>query len=354
MSNADIQIVAGEAKREADYLAFARVVFGPQAYQASPNYLRWLYDEAPLSRGRCRDFHLAVDPGGGVVGCIHVQRMLWRWQGAEIVVAAPQNTMVLPAHRKGGAGGLLSAQAFFGEQHVFVPGTHEAWAGGMRRLGYADLVTCWRACWLRPVAAGLRLAWSRIGRASLAWSAWPDNDAVVQGHAEGYGWRMWRPREADEIVDLVAYANHAWQVDDAFAQWWRTEVFFWRFFHPRGPAHRVLVLEQERGIAGFAVVSLGVRHGLAVARVVDWRARDEQTLTVLLRLIRAAARRAGAHLLLVMGGESQSNLWLERSEFSAWSRRPITLIHHRERGLRGVKHSFMPSAGDYGFESIPL
>ncbi|MBX3739285.1 MAG: hypothetical protein KF715_21535 [Candidatus Didemnitutus sp.] len=353
MSCHDIRIVAGEAKRELDYLVFARASFGPQAYQASPNYLRWLYDEAPLSRGRTRDFHLAVDAGGRVVGCIHVQRMPWRWLGTEIAVAAPQNTMVLAEHRKSGAGGLLSAQAIFGEKHVLVPGTHEAWAGGMRRLGYADLDTCWRASWLRPVAAGVQLAWKRIRPNSSTSVGWFSDDETKRGQTKGFAWRLWQPREAGEVADHAAYANQAWPDDAAFAQWWNPEVMFWRFFHPCGPAHRVLELRQEGAIAGFAMVSLGRRHGLAVARVVDWRVQDEQALAVLLSLVRAAARRAGAHLLLVMGGESRSNQWLERSDLSVWSRRPITLMHHRERGLRGIKHSFMPSAGDYGFEAIP-
>lgn len=97
------------AERRGAYLRFAAAMFGERAYQASQQYLDWLYAASPLSRG-WTDCRLAV-MGEEVVACIHTMRMRWRHGADTIICPSIHNTMVHPAHRSG-AGGLLIAQSF--------------------------------------------------------------------------------------------------------------------------------------------------------------------------------------------------------------------------------------------------
>ena len=266
-----LSIVPGAKQHEAGYLEFARANFGPDAYQASPEYLAWLYDPArPL---RCADagMLLALDSTSRIVGCIHVLTMTWRTQGNVVEVPALHNAMVAPAHRQG-VGGLLIMQSFQGRACAFVPGAVDPLAAAYRRIGFVAVPTEWRAKWLHPFSA----VWRRLLFRSLRRGRPVVGDGIEMpaATARQENTRSWRPTLTNDLQDIVALANRSWDLPAAFVQYWTEELFFWRFFHPLGPRHWLVTIREGARLAGYMVVSLGCRGGLAVARGVEWRAES--------------------------------------------------------------------------------
>jgi len=334
-----------------EYFQFARHSFGQGAYQANPDYLHWLYSSSPFTQGVGVDLRLAVDAAGRVIGCIHCMRMPWRWQGETLCVPSLHNTMVATGHRKG-IGGLLLGQAFRGELHAFAPGAPEAVATGLLRVGFIRTDTAWHMRWLRPVEAGMHIALSRVFRKTgLITSDWMQFLMTDFEDAEGV-WRCWRPNSVAEVTGIVAFANACWPDESAFTQYWTPELFLWRFFHPHGPKHSLLTVSCNGQCAGYAVFSIGWRHGVKVARLVEIRTVEKRKFCGLLSYGARIMRGAGAHLLLAFTGDAQHNAWLRAIGWRSWRRAPQTLIYHRNRANAPTAYRFMPSVGDYGFESF--
>lgn len=80
------------------------------------------------------------------------------------------------------------------------------------------------------------------------------------------------PPEAAKLKEIAALANDWGGCADDFVQDWTPDLLSWRFFHPMGPRHHSVLIETSDGIAGYAFVSVGARHGILLARVIDWRA----------------------------------------------------------------------------------
>lgn len=344
------QVVAGATIPEATYLGFAKSAFGGAAYQGLPAYLRWLYDESPLSRGRDRDFHLAVTAEGDVAGCIHVLRTTWALRNDIIVVPSPHNTIVLPEHRSG-AGGLLIARALRGEPHVFIPGAVGEVASLLKRLDFVEAPTEWRSRWLRPLAAAVRLGYYRASGRALSFTRRDLVEDVSSGARGGLRWRVESPANAGELSEIVSFANDCWS-DRVFAQYWTSDVYFWRFFHPLGPRHSLLTARRGGQLAGYVVLSLGMHHGLMVARVIDARHVTDADFHELMRMAAAHARARGAHLLLAMCGETRQRNLLGATGWASWKRAPLTLVKHRGDEVGQGDSAFSASAGDYGLEAL--
>jgi peptidoglycan/xylan/chitin deacetylase (PgdA/CDA1 family) len=160
-----------------------------------------------------------------------------------------------------------------------------------------------------------------------------------------------RPAGAKDLDEAAQFANGFWTEKEAFSQDWNSELFFWRFFHPRGPRHVMTVLRRAEKIVAFAVTSLGVRKGVRLARIVDWRASSIFDLTILLRQVVRELRKAGGHLAVVSSGESGHNDLLKGTAWSVWGRAPESFFLHR-RCKEPLPHAFMASAGDFGFDAF--
>ena len=315
------------------YSKFASTSFGAGSYQATEQYLRWLYECNPLSRGAGRDMWVARIETGDIIGCIHTLRLEWVHAGSSFLVPSLHNTMIHPAYR-GVAGGMLILQAFKGEAHAFVPGAEGSVADTLRRMRFVAVPTNWSRKILRPFAAASARAASRLG-----WQAAP-----FQLKHEPSAVNVGRPVE---LEGCVALANRG--SDTEFRPQWNEATFFWRFFHPDGPRHLLFVEGNMSCPAGYAVLSIGRRHGVALARIVDIQGRDSETVERLIQRCSAAIRRQGGAVLLnySSGAETAVATGLQRHPATA-----TTLIYHRTPSSMPTAYRFNASAGDYGFEAI--
>jgi hypothetical protein len=251
---------------------------------------------------------------------------------------------VLDEHRQG-LGGALIMQAYADRRHAFIPGAVGALAKAYRRIGFVGLPTEWRAKWVRPVRAMFRTLAHKTG---IHLSQQPRRAWNLENWSGDI--RCWRPSSGAELRTVVEFANQG--LDAPIKQYWDEGSFFWRFFHPSGPRHRIVTLHEREEIAGYIVWSLGIRNGISMARVVEWRSDSQKSLSRLLRAAITDARSCGADLFAIFAGELRHNSWLAKSGMSIWKRRPQSLVFHRDTSLRKLPHAFMPSAGDYGFEAF--
>jgi hypothetical protein len=320
---------------DAGYLRFARASFGASAYQASYRYLAWLYDHGPYSRGRGRDFWVARDEAGMIRGCIHQLRLPWSANGAEVIVPALHNTMMEPAHR-GVAGGMLILQAMKGEGHVFVPGAEGAVAATLRRLRFVPVATQVRRRLLRPVAAlGAMLA-ERAG-----WQTAPVRVRETALRAVG----AIVPRSAEELAGLVALANRGGSGE--FRPHWTVEAMGWRFFHAEGPLSALWIEGDLASPRAFAIVSIGRRRGVVLARVLCSAAVEPEWHTRVLQQAAQGACALGAQAIqFTSGGDPAPDL----PGWRAVSGAPQTLIYHRKPATGPDR--FCAGAGDYGLEAL--
>ncbi len=342
-------VLAGYARPlEASYLAFAQRAFGRDSYQAFPEYVQWLHYQNPLSRGVEQDFAVLLSPEGQVVGCQHIMRLRWRLpDGSVIVIPAPHNTMVLPEYR-GIAGGLLSARCYLGEKHALVPGSQGRLSLGLRKSGFFPVPTWWFRKLLRPIAGGLRLAALRIGYGA---TLRPRRNAVerqISATDEGALWVSEAPRPAD-WPELLSLANTA--VPDSLRLDWDETLFRWRFFQRFGPRHHFVALRRRDQLAGYALVSIGPRKGLLMARVIDLKAGTARDCSELLRGATVAAVDGGAHLLSMFCASPKVAEWTRQAHWKAQSDIPDTYFFHRSKQAM-PRYDFMSAAGDYGFEAI--
>lgn len=320
---------------DAGYLRFARESFGVCAYQASPRYLAWLYDHGPFSRGRGRDLWVARDDEGIIRGCIHQLRLPWQANGTELIVPALHNTMMETAYR-GVAGGMLILQAMKGEAHVFVPGAEGAVAATLRRLRFQPVASEVRRRVLRPVAAVAALvaerAGLRIAPISVRESALRAAGAVV-------------PRSGEELAGLVALANQGGPRE--FRPHWTVAAMEWRFFHAEGPCSALWVEGRLESPQAFAIVSIGRRRGVALARVLCSAAAEPRWHTRVLERAARGARALGAQLIqFTSGGDPVPGSLGWHSISDA----PQTLMYHRTPVAGSDR--FCAGAGDYGLEAL--
>ena len=332
---ARITIEQATTEDDAGYLRFARASFGASAYQANPRYLPWLYEHSPFSRGRGRDMWIARDDDGIIRGCIHQLRLPWSVGGEVVIVPALHNTMMEPTHR-GVAGGMLILQAMKGEAHVFVPGAEGAVAEALRQLRFQTVASTVLRRVLRPVAAMGSVLAERLGMAATPVT-------VIDRALRAAGAVV--PMSSGELVGLVDLANREAAV--GFRPWWTVEAMWWRFFHTAGPFSALWLEGSFAAPQAFAIVSLGRRRGVVIARVLCSAAIKPQGHAQVLERAAQGARALGAQAIqFTSGGELTPDL-------PGW--RPVpdaaqTLIFHRAPAPEPDR--FCAGVGDYGLEAL--
>jgi len=337
MAQPRIKIVPYSPDLAGAYAAFARTSFGAASYQAAPRYLHWLYECNPLSRGSTRDMWVAQADNAAVVGCIHTMRLNWIHRGQERVVPSLHNTMMHPEYR-GVAGGMLILQAFKGEPHAFVPGAEGAVADALRRMKFTVVTTSWSRRALRPLAGGIAYVAHALGYS-------PAGIRLARDLPAGGG--EFVPKGQADLAGCVALANHS--DTESMRPCWTPEAFFWRFFHPEGPRHVLLITGSTTNPDGYVIISLGLRKGLRLARIVDLQARSSEVRLKLLEQATVAARRQRMDLLLdhsVGVGQGSAPRW------SPYASPAQTLFYHRSAKEAPAAYSIPAAAGDYGFEAI--
>jgi hypothetical protein len=263
---------------EAAYLEFARAAWGNNSVQADQSFLAWLYKENPNTLGMERDLLALVD-GNKIVGAFHRMRVPWRIDSKRLIVPSVHDLFVRSSHR-----------TIKGEQCLVPPGvqvmlavlereTHVALFG----LGeVADKIyermrnPAVRVFWLEKIRSranaatqmvASRLGWSvRIGRQIKRRITKASDFEVL---------RILGPTH-DELVEALTITPGAPTYPD-----WDLASYRWRFFHELGPRNILLLARRNRMPSGRAVVSIGLKNGVVVARVVELVFQDAECLDAL-------------------------------------------------------------------------
>lgn len=325
------------------YLRFASKAFGPNSYQSNPDYLRWLYEENPATRG-ISDALVAVR-GSELVGCIHKMRMRWYLSGTIAEIPSLHNTMVLPNHRFG-IGGLLIAKSLKGEKAVFVPGAVGEVADLLGRLGFRDAGATWRLSLTKPISAAISVIKKKMASKRLLFSGKMMRDASLSCVVN-------REVLASDVLcdEICGFLNHRGgnAMSDARHEWQR-DMFRWRVLHPIGPAHVLCLCRDKAVINAAAILTVSYRKGLRLGRVVAWNAAPK-ALKRFLPIVLKEFDRLGAEVVIWGGGGKSDTILFEEMGWGKARLVPRSFFKSPAGGdITGC--TFQPATGDYGLESI--
>jgi hypothetical protein len=263
---------------EAAYLEFARVAWGKNSAQADQSFLTWLYKENPNTLGIERDLLVLVD-GNKIVGAFHRMRIPWRIDSKRLIVPSVHDLFVLPSHRTVGGeqclvppGVQVMMAAVERETHVALFGLGEVADKIYERMRNPAVPVFWLEKIRSRAKAGTQMVASRLG-----WSVHVGRhiNKSVTKTSDFEVLRIVNPTP-DELVEALTITPAAPTYPD-----WDLASYRWRFFHELGPRNILLLARRNRTLSGRAVVSVGLKNGVVVARVVELVFQDAECLDAL-------------------------------------------------------------------------
>lgn len=314
--------------RDVDGLCRAsQLEFGSEGYQHMGRYLEWLYRRNPAGRGTADCLIARQDDA--VVGCMHRLMLPLRSREGDLL-AVLHNHFVAEAVRSG-PGVLLLRRAVKDVAAGFAPGVQAPLDQVYRRLAFVEHQGAWLMRPLAPIRAAVQLAAGRV-RASAPLRI--DMDDVQKRCPE----MLVTATPDDAMVDRLCEAMRRDQADAVSVDWTRALVR-WRYFDPAGPRH-LMALCRDSG--GMAVIALGRRRGLAVARLLELTQVDGRALARVVRVMRAA----GAVLALTF---TTKEAVAEQAMRAGWRRRDNGTFSFRTPTVPLVLGA---GASDVGFEAF--
>jgi hypothetical protein len=340
-----VRFIPFEQEHTADYSRFARESWGVDSHQGKPHYLEWLYRENPVTREGEPDFLLAVTPENDLVGAVHMMNLPWELEGVLTRVPAAHNLYVTEQYRTG-TGLYLYLAMMKGQEHVFCPSQMPPLADTLSKLKWQEAEVSWYRRILSPASAALRLARTRLPGPAPR----PITPETIAPSARSLGGGIEATATPDEqtIAELSASLQNRLA---GFSQkpHWTPEVLRWRFFHPIGPRH--LLIQDHAG--QYLVLSLGQRHGLNTARIIEGSFVSSEKMSA---LVRRSERFLASNRIHVLLGYSADEHMQSALKGAGW--RPLTglpqrtFFYHRNKAMRFSAYAFNASAGDFGFEAI--
>jgi len=357
-----IKWVGYEGKYQASYAQFAKDQFGVNSYQASENYIEWLYEKNPAGADRSRDFIIGVfencDTGEQeVVGCIHKMKLPWNVHGSTQMVPAIHNLMVAAEHRSG-LGVMLIIASFKDAQHALIPSTDGRLAAAYQKLGCQKIKTAWFRKVLRPIHGCLQMGLHKILNQTATAKHFSSSEGDIQGEF-GLETRFTSKPSTLFLEQIASALNKPAECEeedqnDKATPVWTADLVHWRFFHSLGPKHLFVYKTAGENFADFAILSLGPRRGLNVARVIAARANSQNGFIDVIKAASKISKRFGAHVLLTFCADPELIPIFRQSGWSEVSEPASTFIYHKKKKELFSSCAFMGSAGDFGFEAISV
>lgn len=282
---------------EPAYLQFAREFWGPDSPQADPLFLRWLYRENPNTQGMQRDL-LILAEGSRIVGSHHRMRVPWRVNGNRLMVPSLHDLAVLPEYREaGGKQGLvppglkIMLAALEKETYIGLFGMTPVADQIYERMHVPEIKLFWLEKIRSRIKAGIQMAASLLDvpirkAGSVGRSTKSFEDYEIGRIAIPIG---------EEFEEAVSVKPREQTFPD-----WDFGAFRWRFFHDFGPRNILLIARKNHVPVGRAVISLGLKKGIFVARVVDLVFQEEQCLPALTTEINQLFSELGAPVCLAV------------------------------------------------------
>ncbi len=302
--------------------------FGREGYQQHRAYLNWLYRANPTGRGVADC--LVARQGGEIVGCMH-RMMLPLTSGGDDRLAVLHNHFVAPALRAG-PGVLLLRRAVKDIAAGFAPGVQAPLDAIYRRLGFKPYAGAWLMRVLSPIAVAVQ-----VGRARLR----APGPVVVDVEAlqRHFPDLLITGRPDEDAVQSLAIAMRRGD-DAAVAVDWTPALVAWRYFHGEGPKH---LLVRARDRTAMAVISLGLRRGLRVARLLEMEAGADPRWP---GRVRAVMRASGAAVALCFSTDPAMTRTLRAD---GWRMRGNDTFSFQ---TAGAALRLSAAASDVGFEAF--
>jgi len=266
----------------AKYLEFARRAWGIHSPQADQSFLTWLYKENPNTLGIDRDLLVLVE-GSHIVGAHSRMRVPWLINRQRFVVPSLHDLFVLSSYRSQGKetrlvppGLQLMLAALENEDHVALFGLADVADKIYERMR----IPCVKLFWLRKIRSwmktGLQIAVARLG-----WTIGNGWQVIRKTNAlQGYEISRMAVPTSDELVEALTVKPSVRTYPD-----WDLASYRWRFFHDLGPKSIMFLARRSGEVSGRGVISIGLKNGVFVARIVDLVFQDSECLTPLLEEI---------------------------------------------------------------------
>jgi|SRR5690606_27624368 len=345
--NSDIRVVPYQPDWYSSYQALAEREWGIGCHQADPGYLRWMHENPIAPPSGQHTIWLGV-AGETVIGCITSMRL--RWRVGEQLVDFPtlHDWLVAPEYRTG-LGTMLLTTALRGQRHAFTPAADGELEQVYTALRCERADSMWFRHVLRPVPGGLRFGLQKtLGEHSHKVPR-PRLRRPVPGSYGGY--RLSVGAEPSLQAALLERLHREPPVGAGAWPHWTAESFAWRFFDPQGPWH--LVLWQGRGsrVEDFCLLSLGVRHGLAIGRLMLTAFADFEAFERLAVAAQRVLAELGVHVLLAFTLDPRQRVAFARA---GWRTRsgPPSFFSHFPRKQRFGAVAAGAEIADFGFESL--
>ena len=321
------------------YCSLVENEYGRGCYQSSKHYFHWLYSANEYSRG-FDDCLIGVVDGVEVVGCIHKMRLPWLIRGELSYVPTLHNLIIKPKYRTG-AGLWLLKKALYGEDHGVVPGVRQPFSEVFRQMKCQPVPSKWFQLPLRYVRGGIALGLHKLTYGAFTQRRYFENrDATISGC------RLTTSPSTDDLERVAATLNASSGRDHVM---WDSRLVRWRFFDESGPRHAFIEMSDDP--AAHAVVSLGPRSGLIVARIIlisdAWITHGESGLRRICDLL----GHTPAHAVLAMTVLEDFATLLTAGQFTRYKIHPDTYLFHKDRQF--LQESILGSeVTDIGFESL--
>jgi len=342
---ARITVVPGTEELHPAVLGHARAMHGAGAHQASSRYRHWLYTCAPHVPEGIAAMRVALDEHQQVVGIADRLFLPWMVHGTVERIPALIDLSVRADHRSGGAGVRIILSASGDTPHLFVNGSNPNSAPVFRGLRYQEVTSCfWGRQVLAPFAMALQVARLKLfGAATTAFDLQRLVQRLDHGATTGPTDAVLEELAALAATDTAAVRPH-----------WTAETLRWRFFHPEGPQH-VLIVQRTSGTLRQALIAtVGLHHGLHVLRPVlhlgDATLLRTHSAPALVR----AAGQAGVHVMAVFAHDAEEAAVWRTLGCRPRKDTPGTFFHHKRRS--DAEHftdlRIPAAASDLGFDAI--
>lgn len=341
--SSDIRVIPYDPAWYPSYRALAEREWGVGCHQADPAYLRWVFAN-PIAPPRGRSAIWLGVLEQDVIGCIHTMRLPWRVGDELTNFPTLHDWLVAPEHRTG-LGTMLLTTALRGERHAFIPAAEGELEQIYTALRCEPADSMWFRHVLRPVSGALRFG---LGRA-VGKGPRPRLRRPVPGSYGGFALTI----GAEPSLQAALLERLQREPPRGAGAWphWSAESFEWRFFHPDGPWH--LVLRQDRGaqVEDFCLLSVGVRHNLAIGRMMLAAFADFDAFDRLALAAARVLRELGVHVLLAFTLDPRQRVAFARAGFRTRSGPPGFFSHFPRKQRFGCVAAGAEIA-DFGFESL--
>lgn len=280
-------IVRPAAPKDLDaLLRFTRLYYGPASSQAKPCRIEWLFQHNPHSLGVGAGLLVAVRENE-IVGSHWKMRLPWNIGGERIIVPSPHDLALLEPYRQAAGSAVppglqLALGVLDRERQAALLGLSPASETIYGRFQCQRVPMVRMQKLLSPVRAAFGVAANKLGL---------QRTAVLHGSADdrlrtGRTMRLLAIPDANDLNSALELpyrggCQPAWDLD----------TYRWRFFHPMGPKHCLLLLIDHGETVGRIVFSFGLRRGAVMARIVDGAVRELRFYPELLDATETAMRR---------------------------------------------------------------